>query len=136
MWLRVDGLRAFSLGSPGPMRGRLTALALNGNKVATGDLPQRENVNQAEDVERVGEVQVLLGPGWACSASRDHTSRYTSLRRRTWEFAHDEGEGSTSIEDWREGHRSYYEQERVIVSDDSLFVCVWFRIAADPRRPA
>jgi uncharacterized protein YhfF len=44
------------------MRERLTALALNGDKVATGDLLQGEYVDQGEDVEHVGEVQVLLGP--------------------------------------------------------------------------
>jgi len=113
------------------MRERLTALALNGNKVATGDLLQREYVDQGEDVEHVGEVQVLLGPDGPVALveiTQVETHRFIDVPR---EFAYDEGEGSTSIEDWREGHRSYYEQEGVFVSDDSLFVCVWFRIVAD-----
>ena len=45
-----------------------------------------------------------------------------------WEFADDEGEDFTSIEHWREGHRSFYAAEGIAVSDDAEFVCVWFRV--------
>ena len=116
------------------MRERLTALALTGNKVATGDLLQREYVDQGEDIEHVGEVQVLLGPDGPVALveiTRVETHRFIDV---PWEFAYDEGEGPTSIEGWREGHWSYYEHERVVVSNDCIFVCVWFRIISDPRQ--
>ena len=119
------------------MRDRLTAAALAGEKTATGDLLQREYVEQGEALESPGEVQVLLGTDGAPAARvevmRVETHRFADV---PWEFARDEGEGFTSIEHWRDGHRSYFEQEGVTVSDDSLFVCVWFRIVADPRSPA
>ena len=119
------------------MRDRLTAAALAGHKTATGDLLQREYVDQGEAVESPREVQVLLGTDGAPAAhvevTRVETHRFIDV---PWEFARDEGEGFTSLEHWRDGHRSYYEEEGVIVSDDSMFVCVWFRIVADPRCPA
>jgi uncharacterized protein YhfF len=119
------------------MRDRLTAAALAGDKTATGDLLGREYVEQGEPVESPGEVQVLLGtdggPVARVEVTRVETHRFVDV---PWEFARDEGEGFTSIEHWRDGHRSYYEQEGVSVSDDTLFVCVWFRIVADPRCPS
>ena len=111
------------------MRSRLTSAALAGEKIATGALLQQEYLDESEAVEVPGERQVLLGPDGAATAivevTRVETHRFIDV---PWEFANDEGEGFTSIEHWRAGHRSFYEHEGVIVSDDSLFVCVWFRI--------
>ena len=136
MWPRVDGLRAFSLGRPGEMRNRLTKAALAGQKRATGALLQREYIDQSESVELPGEKQVLLGSEGGTAAiveiTRVETHRFVDV---PWEFARDEGEGFTSIEHWRTGHRSYYEREGIDVSDDALFVCVWFKVVADPKRP-
>jgi uncharacterized protein YhfF len=118
------------------MQHRLTRAALAGEKVATGALLQQEYLDQLEPVELPGERQVLLGPEGGAAAivkvTRVETHRFIDV---PWEFARDEGEGFTSIEHWRSGHLSYYEKEGVIVSDDSKFVCVWFRIVADQRCP-
>jgi len=111
--------------------------ALTGQKTATGALLQQEYLDEQESVEAPGKVQVLLSTDGTAAAlvevTRAETYRISDV---PWEFARDEGEGFTSIEHWRAGHRSYYEQEGVIVSDDSMFVCVWFRIVADLRDPA
>jgi uncharacterized protein YhfF len=117
------------------MRDRLTRAALAGQKVATGALLQAEYLDEREPVELPGERQVLLGSDGGARAvveiTRVETHRFIDV---PWEFAHDEGEGFTSIEHWRSGHRSYYETEGIAISDDSLFVCVWFRII-DSGRP-
>ena len=42
----------------------------------------------------------------------------------TWEFAQAEGEGFTSIDDWRAGHREYWTGEGIAVDDDSEFAYV------------
>jgi uncharacterized protein YhfF len=111
------------------MRGRLTSAALAGHKTATGDLLQQEYLDQDEAVESPGEVQVLLGADGAQAAHIEVTRvEIHPFIDVPWQFAHDEGEGFTSIEHWRHGHRTYYEQEGVIFSNNSLFVCVWFRI--------
>jgi uncharacterized protein YhfF len=131
MWPRVDGLRAFSFGRPGEMRDRLTAAALAHQKIATGALLQQEYLDELEEVEQPGEMQILIGSDGRAAAmveiTRVATHRFIDV---PWEFAHDEGEGFTSIDHWRKGHREYYEREGVIVADDALFVCVWFRIVA------
>ena len=111
------------------MRNGLTGAALAGEKVATGALLQQEYLDEQEPVEALGERQVLLGSDDAAVAmievTRVETHRFIDV---PWEFARDEGEGFTSIEHWRTGHRSYYEREGIAVSDDALFVCVWFRV--------
>ena len=129
MWPRVEGVRAFSLGDAGPMRRRLTALALAGTKVATGDLLQQEYVDQGEAVEVVGERQALVGVDDQVVAivevTRVEVHRFIDV---PWEFARDEGEGFRSVQHWRDGHRSYFASHGIHVDDDTSFVCVWFRI--------
>ncbi len=116
------------------MQARLTSAALSGEKIATGALLQQEYHDQLEQVELPGEIQVILGSGGGVAAivevTRVETHRFIDV---PWEFARDEGEGFTSIEQWRSGHRAYYEKEGVNVADDSKFVCVWFRIVADEK---
>ena len=116
------------------MQERLTEAALSGRKVATGALLGQEYLDQQELLESPGERQVLLGRGDAVAAivevTRVETHRFIDV---PWEFADDEGEGFTSIEQWREGHSSYYAAERIVVSDDSKFVCVWFRIIDEAK---
>lgn len=129
MWPRVDGMRAFGLGDPGEMRRRLTALALAGTKVSTGDLWQQGYVAEGEEVEEIGELQVLLGddgrPAAVVEVERVETHLFAEV---PWEFADAEGEGFGSIEHWRAGHRSYYAEHGIEVSDDAPFVCVWFQV--------
>jgi uncharacterized protein YhfF len=114
------------------MRDRLTSAALEGKKIATGALLQQEYLDQQEPVELPGERQVLLGGDGGTAAiieiTRVETHCFSDV---PWEFARDEGEGFKSIEHWRTGHRSYYEREGINISDDALFVCVWFQIVAD-----
>jgi uncharacterized protein YhfF len=116
------------------MQDRLTEAALSGRKVATGALLEQEYLDEQEAVEAPGERQVLLGPGNAVAAivevTRVETYRFTDV---PWEFADDEGEDFTSIEQWREGHGSYFAAQGIVVSDESLFVCVWFRVLDDRR---
>ena len=119
------------------MQKRLTEAALAGEKVATGALLQQEYLDEREVVELPGERQVLLGldgsPAATVEVTRVETYRFIDV---PWEFARDEGEGFTSIEHWRSGHTSFYEGEGIVVDDNSLFVCVWFRIIEAPRCPA
>ncbi len=129
MWPRAEGLRAFSFGDPGPMRQRLTALALLGTKVATAGLWRQDYVDEGEAVEVVGERQALLGDDGQVAGvieiTRVETYRFGDV---PWEFADAEGEGFRSIEHWREGHLSYYAKRDIDVDDTTSVVCVWFRL--------
>jgi uncharacterized protein YhfF len=136
MWPRADGLRAFSFGDPGPMRRRLTALALAGTKVATAGLWQQDYVDEGEAIEVVRERQALLGDDGQVAAVMEITRVEThGLADVPWEFADAEGEGFRSIEHWREGHRSYYARRSIDVDDMTGFVCVWFRVVRRLGRP-
>jgi uncharacterized protein YhfF len=130
MWPRTEGLRAFSFGDAGPMRRRLTQLALTGTKVATAGLWQQDYLDQDEAVEVPGERQALLGDDEQVVAiieiTRVETHRMSAV---PWEFAQAEGEGFESTEHWRTGHSSYYAKHDIHVDDETMFVCVWFRIA-------
>lgn len=128
MWPRVNGLRAFSFGTSGEMQDRLTALTLAGTKAATAGLWKTDYEAEGEALEEVGERQVLLHndqPVALVEITRLETHRFADV---PWEFADAEGEGFTSTEDWREGHRSFYERIGVEASDDDLVVCCWFKV--------
>ena len=129
MWPRVDGLRAFGMGSPGEMRDRLNALALAGHKTATAGLWKYDYEPDGEAVEEVGERQVALDSdergAMVVEITRVERHRFADV---PWEFAAAEGEGFRDIGHWRDGHRSYYAGEGVQVDDDDLVICVWMRV--------
>ena len=129
MWPRAEGLRAFGFGDAGPMRQLLTALTLAGTKVATGDLWQQGYVDEGEAVEEVGERLAVLDDDDQVVAiieiTRVEKHRFDDV---PWEFAHAEGEGFTSIEHWRDGHRSYFAAHGIDVDDASTFVCLWYQL--------
>jgi uncharacterized protein YhfF len=126
MWPRVDGLRTLELGSPGEQRTRLNDYVLHGTKRATAGLAV-EYEEEGEPVEEVGEVLVMLGN------EGDEVGRirvtHVVVRRFDevpWEFADAEGEGFTSVEDWRRAHRGHWEREGRTVTPDTGVVCVSF----------
>jgi uncharacterized protein YhfF len=119
------------------MQDRLNTLVLAGEKVATAGLWQQEYLDESEALDAVGERQVIIAAGGSPVAvvevTRVERHRFADV---PWEFAAAEGEGFTSIEDWRSGHRSYFANEGIAVSDDDLVVCVWFRVVdAEPAGP-
>jgi uncharacterized protein YhfF len=126
MWPRVDGLRTLELGSPGEQRDRLNHYVLHGTKRATAGLAV-EYDEDGEALEHVGEVLVMLGN------EQDEVGRIqvTDVVTRRfddvpWEFADAGGEGFTSVDDWREGHRRYWERVGRTVTPDTLVVCLSF----------
>lgn len=129
VWPRVDGLRAFGLGTSGEMRDRLNALVLAGEKTATAGLWTYDYESGTEALEEVGEHQVMLdsrGERFAVvEITRVERHRFAAV---PWEFASSEGEGFVSIADWRHGHRTFYAEQGLSVSDDDEVVCVWFRV--------
>ena len=136
MWPRAEGLRAFSFGDPGPMRRRLTALALAGTKVATAGLWQQDYLDEGETIDVVGERQALLGNDNDVVAIIEITRVETHLLPDVpSEFAEAEGEGFRSIQHWREGHHSYYAKRGIHVDDTTSFVCAWFRLVEIHTEP-
>jgi uncharacterized protein YhfF len=113
------------------MRDRLNGLVMSGAKTATAGLWRAEYETEDEKIDAVGERQVMLDSKGAPVARVDITrvERYRFVDV-PWVFALAEGEGFTSIEDWRQGHASYYAREGFTIEDDDEMVCVWFRLIA------
>lgn len=125
-------MRGFELGSKGEMQDRLNALVLAGDKRATAGLWNEDYVLEGEALDEVGERQALLDDDGTLIAIIEVTRvEQVSFAEVTWEFAQEEGEGFTSIEDWRDGHRGYWTVEGIVVDDDTPVVCVWFDVVDD-----
>jgi uncharacterized protein YhfF len=111
----VDGLRSLELGTPGPMRQRLNLLVLEGKKRATAGTLDEYVDNEKEFV---GEHLALLDDDLARVATVRVTETQEVLFGDVpWSFAQAEGEGHQSIEEWREGHRRFWSNEGLPVSD-------------------
>lgn len=126
MWPRVDGLRTLELGNPGEQRDRRNHYVLHGTKRATAGLAA-EYEEEDEPLEHVGEVLVVRGN------DQDEIGRIrvTDVVTRRfddvpWAFADAEGEGFTDVEDWRRGHRGFWEREGRIITPETLVVCLSF----------
>jgi cystathionine gamma-synthase len=139
-WPRVDGLRTLELGSPGPMRLRLTDLVLHGRKRATAGLLAEYDVD-GEELERVGERLALVdNDGLQVGQIEVTRVDVVPFGAVTWEFADAEGEGFVDVDDWRASHRTFWQRHAVgpvrehtgdptwALTSETAVVCVWFRI--------
>ena len=125
-------MRGFELGSKGEMQDRLNALVLAGDKRATAGLWNEDYVLEGEALDEVGERQALLDDDGTLIAIIEVVRvEQVPFAEVTWEFAQEEGEGFTSIEDWRNGHQEYWTGEGITVEDDTPVVCVWFDVVED-----
>ncbi|MEU8045148.1 ASCH domain-containing protein [Micromonospora echinofusca] len=130
MWPRIGGLRTLALGTPGELRTRLNTLVLAGVKTATAGLTT-EYAEEGEELEHVGERLAFVDDGDALVGVVEVTGvevvRFADV---PWDFAHSEGEGDRSIEEWRAGHAAYWARVGTPVTDDSEVVCVRFRLVS------
>lgn len=128
MWPRVNGMRALELGFPGPMRAKLNALVLAGHKVATTGL-LAEYAAETEGMEYAGERLALLDNHGEAAATVEITDvRVTTFGGVSWEHARAEGEGDTSLQEWRDGHRAFWEASNSPVDDSTPLVCLTFKV--------
>ncbi|GAA1706410.1 ASCH domain-containing protein [Nonomuraea bangladeshensis] len=133
MWPRLDGLRTLELGTPGELRTRLTNLALIGRKTATAGLLALDYEAEGEEVEHVGERLILLTDAGERAAELEVTRvDLVPFAEVPWDFAHAEGEGFTSIENWREVHRAYWASQGFDVDDTTIIVCLRFHLVDAP----
>ncbi|MFC5956116.1 ASCH domain-containing protein [Streptomyces pratens] len=121
-------MRALELGTPDGLRDELNSLVLAGRKTATTGLPA-EYVEETEGLEFVGERLALLDDDGRAVATVEITGvDLTSFAEVTWKHAAAEGEGDASLEEWRTGHRRFWEREGTSVEDDTPLVCLTFRV--------
>ena len=125
----VDGRRSMELGTPGPMRQHLNALVLSGLKRATAGTSDDYD---DEPYEFVGEQLTLVDDTFGSVGVIEVTLvEHTTFAQVPWAFVEAENEGDTSLDEWREGHRRFWQSEGVEVSDD-LPVCLIYFTLLDP----
>ncbi|MEV7415716.1 ASCH domain-containing protein [Streptomyces sp. NPDC089919] len=134
-----DALPPFLLAFPGPLRDQLVAAVLSGEKTSTtGLVAEYEAVG--EELPVVGDRQVMLDSDERPVAVIEVTE-VRVVRAGDVDLAHavDEGEGYTSVAQWRATHETFWHSDEVraeigdprfTVDDDTLVVAERFRVVA------
>ncbi|KOX38310.1 MULTISPECIES: ASCH domain-containing protein [unclassified Streptomyces] len=133
----LHALKPFLLAFPGPLRDRLVAAVLSGEKTATtGLLLEYEAEN--EELPEVGERSAVIDSDGREVAVVEITEvRVLPLRDADLRLALGEGEGYRSVAEWRAGHDDFWHGEEMrealgdpefVVDDDTMLVVEWFRV--------
>jgi uncharacterized protein YhfF len=124
-------------GFPGPLRDRLVAAILRGEKVSTTGLHE-EYRREREPIEEVGSRELVVDSAGRGVAVIETTE--VAVRRMgdvDLAFALDEGEGFETLEQWRDAHVRFFTSPEmtallgdppVPLDDDTLVVCTRFRV--------
>jgi uncharacterized protein YhfF len=123
---------------PGPLRDRLLGAILVGEKTATASLRIEYVPSTAEPLPHPGRRAVVVDSDGRPVAVIETTVvdvvRFGDVGS---EFARAEGEGFTSVDDWRRGHTRFWESDELRaaigrpdfnVTDDTLVVAERFRL--------
>ena len=126
--------------SPGPLRDKLTSLAIGGGKVVTTDLLANYEI-EGEPVEQPGDISILLDSEERPLAMiEDVRSKVIRLADMTDEDAIDEGEGYADAAAFRVSHEEHWNgfidevreglrDPGFTITDDTPMVVERFRIA-------
>jgi uncharacterized protein YhfF len=121
-------LRPFELGFAGTdLRRRLVDAVLRHEKTATASLRVEYDPHTREPLPRVGERCILVG--YADEPLGVVETTGVSVRAVVdvdLQFAIDEGEGFTSLADWRAAHLRFWAKREI--TDNTLIVCERFRL--------
>ncbi|MFD7492900.1 ASCH domain-containing protein [Streptomyces sp. NPDC059832] len=132
-----EPLKPFLLAFPGPLRDQLVRAVLAGTKVSTTGL-LAEYEAEKEELPPVGERSALIDSDGRETAVLEVTEvRVLRLGDVDLQHVVDEGEGDTSIAEWRAGHEKFWHGEEMrealgdpafTVDDDTMVVAERFRV--------
>ncbi|MEU5218018.1 ASCH domain-containing protein [Streptomyces sp. NPDC020807] len=106
-------LKPLLLAYPGPLRDQLVAAVLSGAKVSTTGLLAEFRVEN-EDLPEVGERSALIDSDGREVAVVEVTEvRVLPLGEVDLQHALDEGEGYTSVAEWRAAHERFWHSEEM-----------------------
>ncbi|MFJ9947364.1 ASCH domain-containing protein [Kitasatospora sp. NPDC091207] len=139
---RVAALRVAEFAFPGPLRDQLVAAVLNGAKTSTtGLVADYEHEN--EPLPRVGvRSAVIDSAGRPVAVTETTDVRVVPLAEVDLRHAVDEGEGFTTVAEWRSVHEGFWHGEEMraalgdpgfTVDDTTPVVLERFRVVADLR---
>lgn len=127
---------------PGPLRDQLVAAILDGSKTSTTGLVA-DYEHEGDPLPVVGGRAVVVDSAGAPVAVIETTAcRIVPLAEVDLAHAVDEGEGYTTVAEWRTGHESFWnsapmrealEDPDFTVDDTTLTVLERFRLVADLR---
>jgi uncharacterized protein YhfF len=94
---------------PGPLRDQLVAAILRGEKTSTTGLVA-EYEKYGEELPAVGERELMVDSAGEGVAVLETTEvRVLPLSEVDLQHALDEGEGDTSVAEWRAGHTTFWQ---------------------------
>lgn len=118
--------RIAEFGAPGPLRDRLVAAVLRGEKTATSSL-LAEWAEEGEPLPDPGELQTVVdSEGRAVGVIEVLAVDVVRLGDCDLQLALDEGEGFRSVAEWREAHEEFWAPRDV--DEDTSVVVERFRI--------
>lgn len=130
-------LKPFLLAFPGPLRDRLVAAVLAGEKTATTGLLVEWEVEN-EELPEVGERSAVIDSDGREVAVVEVTEvRLLPLGEVDLRLALDEGEGFRSVAEWRAAHERFWHSEEMreglgdpdfVVDDGTIAVVERFRV--------
>ncbi|MGA4944947.1 ASCH domain-containing protein [Streptomyces cinereoruber] len=130
-------LKPFLLAFPGPLRDRLVAAVLSGEKTATTGL-LLEYEAEKEELPEVGERSALIdSDGREVVVVEITEVQVLPLRDADLRLALAEGEGYRSVAEWRAGHEDFWHGKEMrealgdpgfVVDGDTVLVVEWFRV--------
>jgi len=134
-----EDLRIAEFGFPGPLRDQLVAAILSGSKTTTSGLAEWYD-HDAESLPSVGERQAVIDSAGNVVAVIE-TTALRIIRLADVDLAHavGEGEGFTSVAEWRADHERFWHSTETraaiadpdfTVHDDTLVVAEAFRLVA------
>jgi uncharacterized protein YhfF len=135
---RFDGLPLFEAAFPGPLRDRLVAAILSGEKTAGASLRVEYEPEGPDALPQVGARSVLIDSNHRPVAIVEVIEvRVVPAGEVDEQFARDEGEGFESVADWRAAHERFWGPNpdrdaagapAYEIDDDTLVVCERFRV--------
>ena len=120
-------MQEFNFGSDEVFAGKLRDLVVKGEKTATTGLYREGKV-----ISKVGEPATIMDS----EGKKFCMVKYTKVEVKPflevdYEYAVKEGEGDSTIEEWRDSHRDFFRREYPdIFNDNSRVVCEEFKVVS------
>ena len=111
-------------GFPGPLRDALVEAILRGEKTSTSSLVA-EYEHEGSEPARVGDRSIVVdSAGRHVAIIETIEVRVTAVGAVDLEFAREEGEGFTSVAEWRQAHEKFWhgEEMRAALGDEDFRV--------------
>ncbi|WP_405875319.1 ASCH domain-containing protein [Streptomyces sp. NBC_00005] len=138
----LESMPTMEFGFPGPLRDQLVAAILDGSKTSTTGLVV-DYEHEGESLPEVGSRAVVVDSDDRPVAIIELTG-VEAVPLAQVDLAHvvDEGEGDTSVAEWRANHETFWHSEEMraaledpefTVDDETLAVLERFRLVIDLR---